>query len=586
MPEWWNCYQLESMSLLINRIEPAKFPLNRLPAELVHMICTYLTPTQVASIRFISRTIAAIALEYITTSVTLRLKENSFDRLLEIAHHPVTSKYVHSLHYEHDFLTVFDRTEWESNISTREMVTALDGSSEIGASAFPASNRAWRAFFRDFRALKAYNMYGKIRMDQAFSTYQRHCAEQDRAWQSDFFSNKLTEALQNLPNLRTIYMPTRRSYSRYRTEIAKSLNGALYDQATVQSEGAAATRSILLAVDQAVRARQNWNARAAKLGHGAALSTSSWNSSNTSGDDSVKINQVSTNPSGGLLKGDCSRRNDLGGSNHRALRIRNFSSESFDWKILLEDEETFTAMKRSISYLTTFGICLRSGCFIKDTGSYNSLYRFLDDNEASRQCLRRGRLYEFIKSAPLLEELNVSLDLNNRRPTIYLSEVVGSFQWTCLKTVHFQRIKISVSSLEEFCSRHSSTLSVLSLGDLLLDAPLTRSRGGNKEAWYLVFSKIREATKLYEADVYGLLGQSLEYWDMCDHADVRCASGTLIGRYLVGDGGNSSLEDFLVEERGRILEQDRTSPVSDIDYESSLSESTSESEGSSSESDA
>lgn len=82
-----------------------------MPVELLHMICGYLTPLEVARIRNMGNRIAAIALEYIATTVTLIIEEESFDRLLEIAHHTIISKYVHTLHYEYDFLTGFDRSD-------------------------------------------------------------------------------------------------------------------------------------------------------------------------------------------------------------------------------------------------------------------------------------------------------------------------------------------------------------------------------------------------------------------------------------------------------------------------------------------
>lgn len=146
-----------------------------MPVELLHVICGYLTPLEVASIRIMGNRIAAIGLEYIDTTVTLTMEEESFDRLLEIAHHPVISKYVHTLHYEHDFLTEFDRSDWERTIKTPEIVAeeveALEsGYKRIRASMYDASPRAWRAFYQG-SFLKPYNTYGKKRLDQAFLTY-------------------------------------------------------------------------------------------------------------------------------------------------------------------------------------------------------------------------------------------------------------------------------------------------------------------------------------------------------------------------------------------------------------------------------
>lgn len=334
------------------------------------------------------------------------------------------------------------------------------------------------------------------------------------------------------------------SYSRYQKEIAKFLQGAFYDQFSIQSESVAVTRSILLAVDQAMHSGQNTNSPAARVGH----------------------------------------ETNSGGSNQSVLRIKNFNSESFNWRLFLEDDEVFIVMKRSISNLTKLGIRLLDGSWIKYPGSGSRL-RFARNIEAPRECLARRRLYEFVKSAPCLEEINVSLCLNNQYLNIHLEDVVGSFHWHSLKTVHFQRIKIDVGSLGDFCSRHSSTLSNLALGDLQM--PPTVSLYAGIDPWYTVFTEIREATKLKEASVYGVFSiWERASWIMDYPADVRRATGTLIGRYLVGEGGNSSLVDFLDEEELRLSEQEGKSSASNIDDDSNESFSTSESQDISSESDA
>ena len=100
-----------------------------------------------------------------------------------------------------------------------------------------------------------------------------------------------------------------------------------------------------------------------------------------------------------------------------------------------------------------------------------------------------------------------------------------------------------------------------------------------------MFTKIREATKLEEACVYGIF-RSVGLWNFHDHTDVRRQSGTLIGRYLVGEGGNSSLEDFIHKEHCRISEEDRKCSSGDIEAgHRNNAHPTSESEESSGEND-
>ena len=546
-----------------------------MPVELVHMIFSYLTPTQVASIRFMSKMLAAIGLEYIATTVTLTLKEDSFGRLLEIAYHPVINKFVHSLHYEHDFFTDLERTEWERNIKTPEFMAVRKRCSGIPVPTFNASQRAWRAYHRGRDALKACNTYGKKRLDQAFSTYQNYCAEQDRAWRSDFFSSKLTDALQHLPNLRTIYMPKHGNYSRYQKEIAQLLNGAFYDQPSIESDSVAVTRSLLLAVDEAIHGGQNVNTQAGSAGSEPARKASSRDSRNANYNAPTASNQVSASLGGRTPNGGYLRGNDSEGSNQRVLRVGNFISGFFNWRLLLEGDKVFVAMKRSISHLTKLGIHLLDDCWIKETRPH---FASPSDMEAQRQCLIKGRFPEFMNSAPGLEGLSISIGPN---PSCHLMDVVGFCHWPFLKTVRFQGFRVGIHSLEGFCSRHSSTLSNLLLGDLLVDES---SSHPGKASSYTVFTTIRETTKLKEASVYGVFDLKSQLWNMDDHRDVRRASGTLIGRYLVGEGGDSSLEDYLKEERSRIAEQEEESLVSDIDA-SHMNVWTSESEDSMSESD-
>ena len=569
----YNCCHLGLKSLLIIRTGPAKFPLSRLPVELLHVICSYLTPTQVASIRTVSSLIAAIGLEYIATTVILTLKEDSFDRLLEIAHHPVISKYVHSLHYEHDFLTKFDRAGWERQIKTREYMAVQDHFLDVPILRRIASERAWRASRRARSALQSCNMYGKRRLDQTFVTYQSHCAEQDHAWRSDFFIDKLTNSLQCLPNLRAIYMPKHGHYSNYQKEICQSLDGAFFDQLIIKSSSVDVTRSLLLAVDQAMRNSQNGNTRAAVLGDGAPSRISSRYSSDPVGDAPVGGNQVSAGQGGRALKSDCLGRLALAGSHQRVLRIEKFHSESLNWEFLLEDNEVFAAMKRSISPLTKLSICFLDDCYVKDD---ERCWRYPNDLAVQTECIRRGLLLDFVKSAPGLKELDVSFGLRFHDYYVHLMDFVGSFRWASLSTTHFGRIRISVECLEDFCSRHSSTLSNLSLGNIQME---DQSPPPEIDLWYLMFDRIREVTKLKKARVYGYLTGEGDSWFMHDRQDVHLASGTLIGRYLMHEGGNSNLEQFMNEERSSILEQGGAPSISD-------NASTSEGEYSSSESDA
>lgn len=72
--------------------------IHHLPPELLHLICNYLEPMEIARIRLLGRSIAAVGLEHLVAQIQLVAKPNSFDRLLAVAEHPSAGRYVTSLH--------------------------------------------------------------------------------------------------------------------------------------------------------------------------------------------------------------------------------------------------------------------------------------------------------------------------------------------------------------------------------------------------------------------------------------------------------------------------------------------------------
>lgn len=54
-------------------IQALTFPADRLPAELIHMVFTYLKPIEAAAFRWAGRGVAEIGLQYLAPTVYLRL---------------------------------------------------------------------------------------------------------------------------------------------------------------------------------------------------------------------------------------------------------------------------------------------------------------------------------------------------------------------------------------------------------------------------------------------------------------------------------------------------------------------------------
>ena len=557
-------YLLGLLSSSIIRDEPARFPLHRLPAEIVHMIFGYLTPTEIASMRSMSSNIAAIGLKHIARTVTVTLQEDSFDRLLDIAHHPVVSKSVRNLCYEYGSFSSLPRTKWEESIITPKAREAQSPSEDIWIRFLTnekGSDRGLRAFRRECNAAKACNTYDKKRLDQAFSVYQKHCAEEDRARRSYLFLDKLISAIRHFSKLETIYILSG-SCRRYKAELAKVLKGASYVQLINHVYNIPVTFSILDAVDRVVSDTRIMNGGATNVDNEPGLIARTQDPSTASDHDLVWNEQVNLGPGDGALNRYCPEFN-MPGRGQSVLRIRHLVLKDFDWRILLDGVQVFSTLKRCLFHLTKLEIHLLTGTH----------------NESSKV---NDHLHHFVKLAPGLEEFSVSLH-RAFWPLRFvgLPDVVGSFHWTSLKTVHFSRSLIDADNLQDFCSRHSSTLSNFFSGNVDM---AEHARAARRVAWHSMFTKIRETTNLEKARVYGCLGIAQHEYYMEDRKDRRRATGTLIARYLVGEGGRSSLERFMEDERPRISRQDKTS-YNDAETEWSES-STSDGEDSSSEEDA
>ena len=183
-------------------IRASTFPAERLPYELIHMIFKYLEPKEAAAFRLVGRVVAEIGLQYLVPTVYLALNEESYDRLLAIAEHPIFSKYVVKLEYETEGLRFMDRVQWDS-----VMMSTTTEDRPVEKPDIYASARAWRAYDRGRETAKALN--------RAWQAYEAFRASQKRVLQAQCFPEKTAEAMKQLRNLTTISASGDGAYRRY-----------------------------------------------------------------------------------------------------------------------------------------------------------------------------------------------------------------------------------------------------------------------------------------------------------------------------------------------------------------------------------
>ena len=174
---------------------PNNCPIDSLPSEILHIICTYLKPTDVANLRLASSVVAPVGLQYLVPEVQLVVAEDSFRKLAAIATHPVVSKYVTSLVYQADTLEVLDEEEWRVHVRSPDHTERVEAPPRYML-------RSCKGGY-PMRCPVRRHHYTKKQFKEAFRKYQGFCDYQRRMDQSD---RKIVTAMKKLPNLKELTM--------------------------------------------------------------------------------------------------------------------------------------------------------------------------------------------------------------------------------------------------------------------------------------------------------------------------------------------------------------------------------------------
>ena len=98
------------------------FPIDQLPADIIHIICVFLRPSELANLRLVSRNVGPISFKYMVPEVHLMLTKDSYERLKAIAAHPIASKNVTSFFFEADRLSEWPLETWDQCFRNPEYV--------------------------------------------------------------------------------------------------------------------------------------------------------------------------------------------------------------------------------------------------------------------------------------------------------------------------------------------------------------------------------------------------------------------------------------------------------------------------------
>ena len=194
------------------------FPIDKLPAELVHLICAYLKPTELASLRQVSRIAAPISLQYMVPEVHLILAKDSFEQLQALAAHPIASKYVTSFFFEANKLRALPRSTWESYAEElRRRNRPCQHTSE----------RSLRMYHRESNKLlldTPHHDYTEEELDHAFMKYSDILHFQRRRRDAGVQAKKIAEAMKLFSHLKKITLSNDDSIRQSTSKLEKTLN--------------------------------------------------------------------------------------------------------------------------------------------------------------------------------------------------------------------------------------------------------------------------------------------------------------------------------------------------------------------------
>ena len=383
------------------------FPIDKLPAELVHLICAYLKPTELANLRQVSRIAAPIGLQYMVPEVHLILAKDSFEQLQALATHPIASKYVTSFFFEADKLRALPRSTWQSYILGPQFFAQVEALRRRDRPWHQISERSLRIYLRESNKLlldTPRHHYTKEELDDAFMKYSEILHFQKNWREASVQAKRIAEAMKQFSHLKKITLSNDHSIRQSTSKLRKTLNEPSFCNV-----------------------------------------------------------YEADNPRDGLSGpiGLQQMRSLLLGAHDAGLMVEHLHCGAVSWRIFQQDAKTFTRMMKSISNVKNLRLELATS--VHGMAEWEDYLRPKIEIEHCYSYLEKGRLRDFVTAAPNLEHLQLGFQSSEPVWPTHLNHIFGSHHWPHLQTVRLKNIGTSEDDLVDFCTLHASSLKTLQL---------------------------------------------------------------------------------------------------------------------------
>lgn len=143
----------------------------------------------------------------------------------------------------------------------------------------------------------------------------------------------------------------------------------------------------------------------------------------------------------------------LDNAHQASLRLETFTCSLLGFRFFSDKPPDYASYGRSLIHLKSLDLVINYG--------FNTNGFFA--------CLSQGRVFRFLTAAPYLERLRLGIRLAySWHAATSLDLFVGDFRWTSLVQVAIEGLFVKKKGFIEFLERHSSTLKIVELRELVL----------------------------------------------------------------------------------------------------------------------
>jgi len=188
-------------------------------------------------------------------------------------------------------------------------------------------------------------------------------------------------------------------------------------------------------------------------------------------------------------------------------RLWRVTCDQVHWTFFAQRVDVLAKTRLAVEHLKILQLKI-STCHENDDGDVYDI--ICANSHACTERLQHGALRDFIAAAPHLKDLNIGLNpVYGHLPPISLNNAVGTYHWRYLERITFANLSTREEDLLDFCDRHATNLTHLSISGLTLTSG----------CWQRVFQQIRKALCLRSVEVSGWL-MSYDYEDEHNLVDL------------------------------------------------------------------